>query len=124
MKVANRETGRLGENLAANALREKGYRILERNFSNKFGEIDIIAKDEDVLVFVEVKTKKGEEFGLPEEMVNPAKLHKIRNMAMLYTSGPACRQAGAPFLCRLDVVAIVLSPTDEVLRLTHYENVY
>ena len=60
MKYFNRETGQLAENLAADALIQKGYKILECNFSNKFGEIDIIAKDKEILVFVEVKAKKGE----------------------------------------------------------------
>jgi len=116
MKLYNRETGNRGEGIAADYLRKKGFEILERNFKNKFGEIDIIAKDKDVLIFVEVKTKIGIEFGLPEEMINPGKLHRIRNMAMLYMSGKSVP-------CRIDVVAIVLGPDNDVARLTHYENV-
>ncbi len=117
MKFFNRETGRLAEDLATQALRDKDYQILERNFANKFGEIDIIAKDKNVLVFVEVKAKKGEQFGTPEEMINPRKLWKIRSMANLYM-----RRNDLP--CRIDVVAVVLSENNSVLRLTHYENVY
>lgn len=117
MKALNRQTGKLGEEVAVKELESKGYQVLKRNFSNKFGEIDIIAKDKKVLVFVEVKAKKGVDFGLPEEMVGKGKLHKIRNMAMIYTSG---REVP----CRIDVVAVVLGPTNEVVRLTHYENVY
>lgn len=117
MKVFNRQTGKLGEDLATLELRKKGYEILERNFSNKFGEIDIIAKDKNILVFVEVKTKKGEEFGMPEEMISKGKLFKIRNMANLYM-----KRNDLP--CRIDVVAVVLDQNDEVQRLTHYENVY
>ena len=125
MKFFNKQTGFIGENLAAKELEKKGYEILERNFSNKFGEIDIIAKDktrsassgQDILVFVEVKTKKGEEFGSPEEMINTKKLWKIRNMANLYMN-----RNDLP--CRIDVVAIVLDQDDNPLRLTHYENVY
>lgn len=117
MKKQNRETGRIGENLAVETLKKKGYEILERNFSNKFGEIDIIAHDKNVLVFVEVKTKRGIDFGLPEEMINPKKLYKIRNMAAIYLRGKIVQ-------CRIDVVAIVLEENNEVQRLTHYENVY
>ncbi len=117
MKTQNKETGRIGENLVTEALKKKGYEILERNFSNKFGEIDIIAKDKNILVFVEVKTKKGEEFGLPEEMINSKKLWKIRNMANLYMN-----RNDLP--CRIDVVAIVLDQDNNLMRLTHYENVY
>lgn len=116
MKALNRETGRLAENLATEALIKKGYQILERNFSNRFGEIDIIAKDQDILVFVEVKAKKGVEFGMPEEMINSYKLQKIRHMATIYMKGESLP-------CRIDVVAIVLSPTNDLVRLNHYENV-
>lgn len=117
MKQLNRKTGWVGENIAASALEKKGYEILERNFSNKFGEIDIIAKDKNILVFVEVKTKIGEEFGLPEEMVGKGKLARIRNMATMYMKGKELP-------CRIDVVAIVLDEENAVKRLTHYENVY
>lgn len=116
MKQFNRKTGVKGEDMATEYLRKKGFAILERNFRNKFGEIDIIAKNKDVLVFVEVKTKIGVSFGSPEEMINPGKLHRIRNMAMLYMNGQSVP-------CRIDVVAIVLDDFDEVVRLTHYENV-
>lgn len=117
MKHFNRKTGRDGEEKAVEALREKGYSILERNFSNKFGEIDIIAQDKETLVFVEVKTKIGVDFGLPEEMVGRGKLQRIRNMATFYMNG-------TPVACRIDVVAIVLNEQNEISRLTHYENVY
>ncbi len=121
-KRFNRTTGRLAEDLAAKALENKGYKILERNFSNRFGEIDIIAQDPSTssgqaLVFVEVKAKKGLNFGPPEEMINPSKLARVRHMAEVYLSGKA-----AP--CRIDVIAVVLDTNNQVTRLTHYENVY
>ena len=117
MKFNNRETGRLAEALACKSLQEKGYHILESNFSNRFGEIDIIAKDKDLLVFVEVKSKIGAEFGLPEEMISPHKLRKVKNTATIYMKGE-----NLP--CRIDVIAIVLSQEGDLVRLTHYENVY
>jgi len=107
----------LAEELAGKALVEKGYTILENNFSNRYGEIDIIAKDKDVLVFVEVKAKKGVDFGLPEEMINPHKLRKVKNMALIYMKG-------RDLPCRIDVVAVVLSKEGDLIRLSHYENVY
>lgn len=117
MKSSNRDTGRLAESLAGKALMEKGYAILENNFSNRYGEIDIIAKDKDILVFVEVKAKSEVEFGLPEEMISPGKLRKVKNMALIYMKGE-----NLP--CRIDVVAVVLSKEGSLIRLTHYENVY
>jgi putative endonuclease len=116
MKQFNRKTGISGESIAARMLQDKGYTILERNFSNRFGEIDIIAKDKDTLVFVEVKAKTGVEYGTPEEMVGRGKLQRIRNMATLYMKGKLVP-------CRIDVVAIVLGENNDVVRLTHYENV-
>lgn len=112
-----RKTGHLAENLATEALKKKGYQILENNFSNRFGEIDIIAKDKNTYVFVEVKAKKGITFGAPEEMINPQKLKRVQNMATIYLKGKTLP-------CRIDVVAITLSSTNEVVRLTHYESVY
>lgn len=117
MKTCNRQTGRRAEDIAARALLKKGFKILERNFSNKFGEIDIIATDRNTLVFVEVKAKVGEAFGRPEDMINPGKLHRIRNMAAVYLNGKSVP-------CRIDVVAVVLDDFNEVVRLTHYENVF
>lgn len=117
MKTQNREIGRLAEDLATQSLLNEGFEILERNFSNKFGEIDIIAKDNEAVVFVEVKAKKGKQFGSPEEMVNKKKLFKIKNMANFYLKG-------ATVLCRIDVVAIVLDEANQLVSLKHYENVY
>jgi len=117
MKIDNRAVGQMAENMAEQSLMQKGYQILERNFANRFGEIDIIAKDKDVLVFVEVKAKKGVLFGLPEEMINFSKLQRVKNMATIYMKGQQ-------LTCRIDVVAVVLSEEGSLIRLTHYENVY
>lgn len=117
MKIFNRAIGRLAEDFASHALSRKGYEVIKRNFATRFGEIDIIAKDKDVLVFVEVKAKTGTDFGLPEGMVNKKKLAQVRRMAEVYLNGK-------DLLCRIDVIAVVLSPNNKLLRLTHYENVY
>jgi putative endonuclease len=117
MKQWNRKTGMLAEELAVRELENQGYCILKRNFCNKYGEIDIIAKDKHVTVFVEVKAKIGTDFGLPEEMISKRKLEKIRNMATIYTKGESIP-------CRIDVVAIVLNSAHEILRITHYQNVF
>ena len=116
MKVNNRKIGYLAENLAVVALKKKGFQILENNFHNRFGEIDIIARDKNILVFVEVKAKKGLDFGTPEEMINQQKLKRIQNMAAIYMKGETLP-------CRIDIVAIILSSGNDLVRLTHYENV-
>lgn len=117
MKQLNRQTGATAEEIAVVHLAGKGFVILERNFRNRFGEIDIIAKDDGILVFVEVKAKVGEQFGLPEEMISPGKLARVRRMATVYMSGSEQD-------CRIDVVAIVLDDVGSATRITHYENVY
>ena len=80
-----KETGKLGEDLAAEFLKEKNYEILERNWRyGQFGEIDIIAKDKDTLVFVEVKTRNSTLFGEPIEAIDNKKLLQIQNIAKAY----------------------------------------
>ena len=95
MKSENRNVGRLGEQLAHQLLSDKGYQVIERNFGTKFGEIDLIVKDGDILVFVEVKTKKGLDFGSPEEMFTKGKMQRVKRMAAVYLQGKetetACR---------------------------------
>lgn len=104
-----RPVGQRGEDRAVDYLRAKGYKIIQRNFSTRFGEIDIIAMDKDVWVFVEVKTKSTLDFGRPEEMVNRSKLERIKRMATLYLNGREEK-------CRIDVVGVVGS------EVKHWEN--
>lgn len=84
MTFERKSLGQEGEDEAADKLQELGYRILERNYRNKIGEIDILAKDKEVLCFVEVKTKTNDNFGLPEEMVDKRKQKKIIKTAEYY----------------------------------------
>ncbi len=79
-----KEIGDFGEDLAARYLGQKGYEIVERNFRTRFGEIDIIAKDREVLVFVEVKKKASDRFGTAAEMITKKKIGRIRRAAEFY----------------------------------------
>lgn len=117
MKTHNKQVGKIGEDFAYEFLLKKGFTILERNWGNKWGEIDIIAKDGDILVFIEVKTKIGINFGTPEEMVNPRKLIQIQKIASSYL-----HTANSPL--RIDVVAVILSPDKTLKTLNHYQAVY
>lgn len=76
--------GNKGEALAKEYLIKQKYKILDTNYSNKLGEIDIIAKDDDTIVFVEVKARETARFGLPREAITPYKQQKIRKVAILY----------------------------------------
>ena len=76
--------GALGEEAAALALRKKGYKIIERNYRSKMGEIDIIAKDGDYTCFVEVRLRKNNSFGSPADSINEGKRRRIIRTAQLY----------------------------------------
>ena len=76
--------GKDGEDIAACFLEKKGFRIIEKNYRTAFGEIDIIAQDRGVIVFVEVKTRSDTTFGYPFEAVNPKKREKIRKVALCF----------------------------------------
>src|SRR5690242_3685798 len=81
---ARQMLGRRGEQMAAEALCERGYRIVEHNFRCRYGEIDLIAEEQDDLVFVEVKTRRGTAFGRPEEAVTRTKRRKLAEVASYY----------------------------------------
>ncbi len=76
--------GALGEEAAALALKKKGYKIIERNYRSKMGEIDIIAKDGEYTCFVEVRLRKTNDFGSPADTINEIKREKIIKTAQLY----------------------------------------
>ena len=76
--------GKTSEIIAANFLKKKGYKIITTNYKNKIGEIDIIAKDKKLIVFVEVKARSSKAFGHPLEAIDERKQFKIRQVAQLY----------------------------------------
>lgn len=95
--------GEQGEEQASELLRSKGYIILERNYRCRFGEVDIIARRGEELVFVEVRTRTSTAFGRPEESVNYRKAQRLALVASHYLS----RQGWPATACRFDVVAIL-----------------
>ncbi|TMC19543.1 MAG: YraN family protein [Chloroflexi bacterium] len=102
---ARQGLGRTGERLAAEELARLGYRILEQNFRCSQGEIDLVAEDEHDLIFVEVKTRRGNAYGLPEEAVTYRKRQKLVQVASCYLDLHACSERS----WRIDVVAVQLS---------------
>ncbi|MFC1917736.1 YraN family protein [Chloroflexota bacterium] len=79
--MKRRDTGLLGERLAREFLEKQGYRVIESNYRCADGEIDIVARHGDDLVFVEVRSKRGRGFGTPEESITPAKMKKLKSVA-------------------------------------------
>ncbi len=82
--MQNKRTGNIGEALAVKYLKEQGYKDIQTNVKNKLGEIDIIAKLEDIIVFVEVKTRTSYKVEQPKQAVNKTKQNKIRLVATAY----------------------------------------
>ena len=97
-----RKLGNIGEDYAVKILKKNKYKIVERNFTIRGGEIDIIAKDGDYLVFAEVKLRKSAEFGRPAEFVDFKKQEHLRTAALLYM-----KKIEYNGLCRFDVVEII-----------------
>jgi putative endonuclease len=95
--------GQEGESIAVGYLKKNGYKILEQNYRNKLGEIDIVAKDRDTIVFVEVKTRKSDQYVHPKWAVTPRKQRKISMVALYYLKEN--RQSNLK--ARFDVVTVL-----------------
>ena len=95
--------GKTGEDLACRELRRRGYTLIARRYRTRFGEIDIIARDGDTIVFVEVKARSSSDFGAPAEAVTPRKRHTVSLMASEYL----LRRREMTVPCRFDVVAVM-----------------
>ena len=116
--MKRRDLGALGEKLAKDFLKKKGYRIRESNFRCREGEIDIIAERKNYLVFVEVRTKTSSSFGSPEESVTSAKKEKLITLALTYLDS----HKNLPSLWRIDFVAVELDQNGKVTRIELIEN--
>jgi putative endonuclease len=115
----NKSLGKTGEDMAAEYLEDKGYDIIERNCRNKYGEIDLVCKKGDCLIFAEVKTRIGEQFGLPEDAINKEKINKLIKNAAAYVAF----KAKDIYMYRIDAVCIVLDENMNPVRINHYENI-
>jgi putative endonuclease len=135
MKISNKELGKLGESIACEYLAKKGYQIVNKNFTEKFGEIDIIARSADgTLVFCEVKTLSGNENAsrlfMPEDNINYRKMQKMKRMAQFFAAkNSSLIQEDRGW--RIDVIAITIAAAadaDEsnkktIRQIHHYKNV-
>ncbi len=114
MTFQRMELGRRGEDIAAEYLINSGYEIIERNFKNKLGEVDIIAKDKNTLCFIEVKTRRTANFGSPFESVTPRKQHKLLRLAESYLQYKKINNVDIRFDC---VAVFVEEKGDEQVEL-------
>lgn len=105
--------GGRGEELAADFLQRRGYRLLARNYRTPWGEVDLIARHRGFVVFIEVKARQSPRFGLPQEAVHAAKQEKLRTVAEHYLQ----QQGLEEMPVRFDVVAIRITDRGPVIEL-------
>lgn len=110
--------GKKGEEIAVKFLKTKGFKIVETNYRIRGGEIDIVAIEQDALVYVEVKTRTSNEFGYPEESITPRKIKYLVRTAKFYRNS----KKNLPELERIDVISIDLSNPQKAL-VRHIRNV-
>ena len=112
--------GNRGERAAIRFLRRQGYQILHRQFRNRIGEIDVVAKDGNGIVFVEVKTRKSDAAGGPEEAVTFTKQKQLTKLALTYLKRYNLLEHSA----RFDVVAVIWPDDARKPEITHYQNAF
>lgn len=117
-RVNRRELGRWGEAVARRHLVSCGYRLLETNWRISRGEIDLIMQIGEVIVFVEVKSRSSQEFGLPEAAVTASKQKRLIALAWSYLQEKEMLDRE----WRIDVIAVEGTPREGPTRLDHYEN--
>lgn len=116
--ASHNETGNWGEEKAEEFLKAKGYEIIERNYRHRHMEIDLVAREAKRLVFIEVKTRTGTGFGLPEEFVNYTKAKLILKAAEHYIFDRDWQ-----FDVRFDIVSIIIFPNGDI-NIRHIEDAF
>ena len=115
---SNKEIGQIGEDAAVLFLEQLGYNILERNWRFSRAEIDIIAKDHDILVFVEVKTRSYNYYGEPEDFINERKEHLLSDAASQYMN-----LIKYDWEIRFDIISILILKNQE-LQIKHFKDAW
>lgn len=120
MKKFNKEVGNYGENIAKNYLISKNYKLIDLNYRNRYGEIDIICFDKDVIVFVEVKSRFDTIFGNPLESITLKKQKKIANLSLLYI----IKKRFTNINCRFDVIEIYFNQLNDTYKINHIKDAF
>ncbi len=113
------QTGKLAENLSCQFLKTKGYNIIERNFRSRYGEIDVVARKNNILIFIEIRSKSGSAFGSPEESFTAGKKQRFISTIMSYLNS----HDNLPPDWRVDFVAVDIDQdSGKANRIEIYEN--
>ena len=122
MKQENYNKGKIGETIAREYLEAKGFNIIDQNYHNDLGEIDLIATEGNFIVFVEVKMKIGDKFGIPEDMISKGKLWKIKRVAEIWLMQNEKFKRQFPQQ-RIDAVCMIFDEDIKMISLNYYDNV-
>lgn len=112
--------GQESEQLAVKFLKQRGYIILARRFRTKLGEIDIVARDEDAIVFIEVRSRNSDEFGAPYESVDRRKQRHIINAAFIYLAKHKLEDAQM----RFDIISVLAYRDMGAVKIGHIKNAF
>jgi putative endonuclease len=123
MTSARGRLGQWGENQARLHLEARGFQIVATNYRCRWGEVDIVARHGQELVFVEVKTRRGSDFGTPEESITPAKARHLTATAQDYLQTRVEPSDAANTSWRIDLVSVHLDKSGKLQRISHLENV-
>lgn len=119
MKLDHKSIGKLGEKIATSYLIKKGFKIIDRHFTSHWGEIDIIAKKEDKISFLEVKTRIGDKMGKPYEAVTFYKIKALKRAIDYYLLKNNLKN----YKLSLDLISIILNNDLSLKKIDYYENV-
>ena len=118
MKGLNRAIGSYGEELAKDYLVKKGYILLDKNYRNRYGEIDLICKFKDIIIFIEVKSRYNTLYGLPKESVTYFKQKRILSLCNYYIITKRLFN----YNCRFDVIEIYFNNINNDFKINHLED--
>jgi len=113
------QIGKLGESLAVQRLKKQGYKILARNFSNQWGEIDIVAKKKELIVFCEVKTIQQKQGFRPEDEIDHKKKKQLLRMSQIYLSE---KKMSLEIPYQIDIISIELASESKKAKIRHFKN--
>jgi len=119
MSNYKKEIGNKGEEIAGKFLVDRGYQIIEKNYYSRYGEIDLVAQDSGIVVFIEVKTRTNQSFGTPEDSVTQAKLERIEKAGLMWMQA----HPDYPDDWRIEVVAIIMDEQHQVQDIRHFRDI-
>ncbi len=122
MSSGNRRLGDWGERQARLHLEANGYSLLARNFRCRAGEIDIVARQGEQLVFVEVKARRGDAYGGAEESISPARSERLAEVAEEFLRTRLCEEFSSETAWRIDLVCLNMDRQGRLLSINHIEN--